>query len=208
MSIKEPACVLFLRHQVWLFIITHSRCERLWEERWRPRSSIPSIWVLSDPNGLLKVLDLSHASDRPKDRQTGYYTFKATGNLWNPLETVGVSKLTEWVFQKAFRQNNVAQVCSSSPKLALKSVITSRVFRADIIPRIRETQKNDNKWQYSSAEIRCREGTVLWALQDQGNMPFWNQCQHLSLNEACCHAAEHTVLVVWQGVIINGDGGR
>lgn len=104
---------------------------------------------------------------------------------------------------KDFHQNNVAQACSSSPKLAQKSVITSRVFRADIIPRIRETQKKNNKRQYGSVEIRCMEDNVLWALQDQGNMPFWNQCQHLSLNEACCHAAAHTVLVVWQGVIIN-----
>lgn len=72
-----------------------------------------------------------------------------------PLETAGVSKFTECVFHGAFHQNNVAQVCSYSSTLALRSVMTSRVCRADIIPRIREAQKNDNKQQYGSAEIRC-----------------------------------------------------
>lgn len=46
--------------KVWLFIITHSRCER-------PGSSSLSCWVDPDPNVLLQLLDLSHASDSPKD---------------------------------------------------------------------------------------------------------------------------------------------
>lgn len=90
-----------------------------------------------------------------KNRQTGYYRFKATGNLWKPLETAGVSKCTEWDFHGAFHQNNVAQVCSCSSTLAQRSVMTSRVCHADIIPRIREAQKNNNKQQYGPVEIRC-----------------------------------------------------
>lgn len=46
---------------------THSRCEQLLEERWRPRSSSLSIWVDPDPNLLLQLLDLSNASDSLKD---------------------------------------------------------------------------------------------------------------------------------------------
>lgn len=93
---------------------------------------------------------------------------------------------------------------SAAPPLdcALKSVITWRVCHTDIIPRIHETQKNDYKRQYGAAEIRTQH-IILWALHRWGSMPFWNQCQHLSLNKPCCHAAKNTVLVVWQGVIIN-----
>lgn len=71
-----------------------------------------------------------------------------------PLETASASKFTEGVLHRAFHQNNVAQVCSCFSTLALRSVMTSRVCRADFIPRSREAQKKDNK-QYGSAEIRC-----------------------------------------------------
>lgn len=142
----------------------------------------------------------------PKDRQTGYYRFKTTGKFWKPLETAGVwvSLLNE-SSTRASHQNNEARVCSCSSRLALRSVMTSRVCRADI-PRIREAQKNDNKQQYGSAEIRCTQRTLLRPLHDQRNMPFWNQCQLLSLNEPCCHAAEHTGPVVWQPAIVNERG--
>lgn len=92
-------------------------------------------------------------TDQKTDRQD--ITDLKHRQFMKPLETAGVSKFTECVFHGAFHQNNVAQVCSYSSTLALRSVMTSRVCRADIIPRIREAQKNDNKQQYGSAEIRC-----------------------------------------------------
>lgn len=92
----------FIHQDIWgkvcLFIITHSRCERLWEERLVTRVIILSIWVDSESN---QRLDLSMPL-------TGYYRFKAAGNLWNPLETFSVRKLCEWVSQ------NVEQVRDSS----------------------------------------------------------------------------------------------
>lgn len=42
--------------KVWLLVMTRSRCEPLWEERWRPRSSFSSIRAVTDLNALLKTL--------------------------------------------------------------------------------------------------------------------------------------------------------
>lgn len=59
-----------------------------------------------------------------------------------------VSTFPKWVFHGAFHQNNVAQVCSCSSTRAMRSVMTSRVRRADITQRIhKRTTANNNMAQ-------------------------------------------------------------
>lgn len=153
-----PGCVLLLRH-LRPSLTPHYYTFQMWATLGREMATqvIYSKHLSSfRPEWALKTLGSKPCQwQTKKNRQTGYYRFKATGNLWKPLETAGVSKCTEWVFHGAFHQNNVAQVCSCSSTLAQRSVMTSRVCHADIIPRLREAQKNNNKQQYGPVEIRC-----------------------------------------------------